>query len=362
MAHLILRDVSKTYAGNVTAVSGVNVEIADGEFVILVGPSGCGKSTLLRMIAGLEDISAGVISIDGRAVNHVHAKDRDIAFVFQNYALYPHLTVAENMAFGLKMRKFAKDEIARRVAEAAEILGLSEYLNRKPGALSGGQRQRVAVGRAIVRQPKLFLFDEPLSNLDAKMRVTMRAELIKLHKQLKATMVYVTHDQVEAMSMGDRLVVMKNGLVQQIGAPLEIYNNPANQFVAGFIGSPPMNFLSAELQESEGAIYIVGDGFKLKWPKAVPGNHRQIIFGIRPEDIHERVSAESSGERGVVPAKVEILEPLGGEVIATCLIGKTEIVARLSSRTLAKSDAPIELSFDVERAKLFNPVSGEALV
>lgn len=360
MATLTLREVSKIYAGGVRAVSGVNAEITDGEFVILVGPSGCGKSTLLRMIAGLEEISSGEISIDNRVVNQVHAKDRDIAFVFQNYALYPHMTVAENMAFGLKMRKFTKDEIGKRVADAADILGLTDYLSRKPGALSGGQRQRVAVGRAIVRQPKLFLFDEPLSNLDAKMRVTMRAELIKLHKQLKAakmpaTVVYVTHDQVEAMSMGDRLVVMKDGVVQQVGAPLEIYNNPVNQFVAGFIGSPPMNFLNAELQQRDGSSFVVGSGFELKLPRAIAGQSRPIIFGIRPEDIHEQASANG------IQAKVEILEPLGGEVIATCSFGGNEITARLSPRTSAKSEASIELAFDLERAKLFDPATGEAL-
>ena len=363
MATLTLREVSKIYSGNVRAVSSVNAEIADGEFVILVGPSGCGKSTLLRMIAGLEEISSGEISIDGRIVNQIHAKDRDIAFVFQNYALYPHMTVAENMAFGLKMRKFAKDEIARRVSDAAEVLGLTPYLNRKPGALSGGQRQRVAVGRAIVRQPKLFLFDEPLSNLDAKMRVTMRAELIKLHKQLKAsqkpaTVVYVTHDQVEAMSMGDRLIVMKDGVVQQVGAPLEIYNHPANQFVAGFIGSPPMNFLNAELQQRDGSSFVVGNGFKLKMPRGFTGNSRQVVFGIRPEDIHEQTQ---TGD-GSVKAKVEILEPLGGEVMATCSFDGNEITVRLSPRTQAKSDAPIELSFDLERARLFDHATGEALL
>lgn len=361
MATLTLREVSKIYSGTVRAVSSVNAEIADGEFVILVGPSGCGKSTLLRMIAGLEEISSGEISIDNRVVNQVHAKDRDIAFVFQNYALYPHMTVAENMAFGLKMRKFAKDEIAKRVAEAAEVLGLTEYLHRKPGALSGGQRQRVAVGRAIVRQPKLFLFDEPLSNLDAKMRIGMRAELIKLHKQLKATMVYVTHDQVEAMSMGDRLVVMKGGVVQQIGAPLEIYNHPVNQFVAGFIGSPPMNFLNAEIEQRGDSSFVVGSGFELKLARRFGGNQRQVVFGIRPEDIHERVSAMSGSEEGVVQARVEILEPLGGEVIATCSIGGNEITVRLSPRTLAQSDALIELDFDTERARLFDSATGEAL-
>jgi multiple sugar transport system ATP-binding protein len=363
MATLTLKNISKIYPGNLRAVSNVNAEISDGEFVILVGPSGCGKSTLLRMIAGLEEISAGELSIDGRVVNHVHAKDRDIAFVFQNYALYPHMTVAENMAFGLKMRRFAKSEIDQRVTEAASILGLSEYLTRKPGALSGGQRQRVAVGRAIVRQPKLFLFDEPLSNLDAKMRVTMRAELIKLHKRLQATMVYVTHDQVEAMSMGDRLIVMKNGVVQQIGAPLEIYNQPANQFVAGFIGSPPMNFLHCEVEKRGHNWFVVSEGLNLKMPAskncaaAFQNGDAKAVLGIRPEDIHEKSSEAES-----VNARVEILEQLGGEVIATCSIGTNEITARLSSRTPARADEQIELVFDLERAKLFDATSGKTLV
>ncbi len=365
MATLTLKNISKIYPGNVRAVSDVSAEIADGEFVILVGPSGCGKSTLLRMIAGLEEISEGELSIDNRVVNHVHAKDRDIAFVFQNYALYPHMTVGENMAFGLKMRKFAPAEIDQRVTEAASILGLSEYLQRKPGALSGGQRQRVAVGRAIVRQPKLFLFDEPLSNLDAKMRVTMRAELIKLHKRLQATMVYVTHDQVEAMSMGDRLIVMKNGVVQQVGAPLEIYHHPANQFVAGFIGSPPMNFLNCEVEKRGNDWFVVSEGLNLKLPasqnaacsSAFPNGDAKAVLGIRPEDIHEKV-----GEQAAVNARVEILEQLGGEVIATCSVGTNEITARLSSRTQAKADQQTELVFDLERAKLFDATSGKTLV
>ncbi|MFN7948297.1 MAG: sn-glycerol-3-phosphate ABC transporter ATP-binding protein UgpC [Blastocatellia bacterium] len=364
MADLILKNISKIYPGGVRAVSEVSAEIRDGEFIILVGPSGCGKSTLLRMMAGLEEISAGELIIDQRVVNDVAAKDRDIAMVFQHYALYPHMTVAENMAFGLKMRKFPKDEIEKRVREAAEILGLTAYLDRRPKALSGGQRQRVAVGRAIVRQPKLFLFDEPLSNLDAKMRVGMRAELIKLHKRLRATMVYVTHDQVEAMSMGDRLIVMKDGVVQQTGAPLEIYNQPATQFVAGFIGSPPMNFISAELEHSNGHLFVKGRGFRLRLPderKATAASAGQVIFGIRPEDIHERAFYSRPIDDNVVQARVEILEPLGSEVIATCSLGGSEITARLSPRTQAKSDAVIELVPDLERAKLFDPSTGKAL-
>jgi multiple sugar transport system ATP-binding protein len=365
MATLTLRNVSKIYPGNVRAVSGVNADIADGEFIILVGPSGCGKSTLLRMIAGLEEISEGEVAIDGRVVNEIHAKDRDIAFVFQNYALYPHMTVAENMAFGLRLRKFPKEEIAHRIRDAAEILGLTQYLDRKPKALSGGQRQRVAVGRAIVRQPRLFLFDEPLSNLDAKMRVTMRAELIKLHNRLNATMVYVTHDQVEAMSMGDRLVVMKDGVVQQIGSPLEIYDRPANRFVAGFIGSPPMNFLPCEIERRGEEWWAVGEGLNLPLPpsrrESLAASFRsgdaRAVLGIRPEDIHE-----TNGDARAVNARVEILEQLGGEVIATASLGATEIVARLAARTAARANAPIALRFDLERARLFHPETGMALI
>ncbi len=275
------------------------------------------------------------------------------------------MTVAENMAFGLKMRKFAKAEIDQRVTAAASILGLSEYLQRKPGALSGGQRQRVAVGRAIVRQPKLFLFDEPLSNLDAKMRVTMRAELIRLHKRLQATMVYVTHDQVEAMSMGDRLIVLKDGVVQQIGAPLEIYNNPANQFVAGFIGSPPMNFLHCEVGKRGDDWFVVSDGLNLKMP---PGKSSALaatfqngdtkaVLGIRPEDIHEATSASEA-----IKARVELLELLGGEVLATCSFGSNEIVARLSPHTTVRAGEAIELVCEMERAKLFDTASGGALL
>jgi multiple sugar transport system ATP-binding protein len=366
MASLSFRNVSKIYAGGVRAVSGVSAEIQDGEFIILVGPSGCGKSTLLRMIAGLEEISDGQVLIDDRVINEVHASERDIAMVFQNYALYPHMTVAENMGFGLKMRKFPKDEIDRRVREAAEPLGLTPYLERRPGALSGGQRQRVAVGRAIVRQPKLFLFDEPLSNLDARMRVGMRAELIRLHKRLKSTMVYVTHDQVEAMSMGDRLIVMKDGAVQQMGAPMEIYNHPANQFVAGFIGSPPMNFLSVNVEKRDAVIYLVNDALRLRLPEAAGARVKtlqgsSITLGIRPEDIHERVFYPQESGENVANARVEILEHLGGEVIATCSLNDHELTARLNPRTQAKADQSIELVFEMQQAKLFDPATGRTL-
>jgi multiple sugar transport system ATP-binding protein len=368
MADLQLKNVSKIYDGDICAVAPTSIEIEDGEFVILVGPSGCGKSTLLRMIAGLETVSRGEIHIGGRVVNNVPAKDRDIAMVFQNYALYPHMTVYQNMAFGLKMRKYPKPEIDRRVRQAAETLGLTTFLDRRPKALSGGQRQRVAVGRAIVRQPKLFLFDEPLSNLDAKLRVSMRAELIKLHKLLAATMIYVTHDQVEAMSMGDRLIVLKDGVVQQIGAPLEIYNRPANQFVASFIGSPPMNFINCTLVEGDGMLLIHEPALQLKLPasKATSlrsrlGERRDLVLGIRPEDIYERQTYDRPVEGNAFMAGVEFLEPLGNEVLATCALGAHELVVRLSPRTTARSGESVELVVDMEQARLFEPSTGEAV-
>ena len=290
MARVLLREVSKIYDKGVVAVNKANIDIADKEFVVLVGPSGCGKSTTLRMVAGLEEISSGEIYIGDRLVNEVPPKDRDIAMVFQNYALYPHMTVYENMAFGLKLRKFSKDEIDRRVREAAKILGIENFLERKPKALSGGQRQRVAVGRAIVRKPQVFLFDEPLSNLDAKLRVQMRLEISKLHDRLETTMVYVTHDQVEAMTMGDRIVVMKDGLVQQVDTPLNLYNHPKNKFVAGFIGSPAMNFVGGKIVRN-GGLHFDDGTFHVRIPpphekalSALIGH--AVIFGIRPEDIH----------------------------------------------------------------------------
>ena len=367
MADLKLKGVSKTYQGNIPAVAPMSAEIGDGEFVILVGPSGCGKSTLLRMIAGLETISEGEIHLGGRLINNVPAKDRDIAMVFQNYALYPHMTVYENMAFGLKMRKISRPEIDTRVRQAMDILGLNDFLNRKPKALSGGQRQRVALGRAIVRQPKLFLFDEPLSNLDAKLRVSMRAELIKLHKRLGVTIVYVTHDQVEAMSMGDRLIVLKDGIVQQIGAPLEIYDQPSNQFVAGFIGSPPMNFIQCSLVQHDGRFYLVGEDLSVKLPaertsvlSKAGSEVFPVVFGIRPEDIAER-TLHGAVDDNVIRARVDVLEPLGSEVLATCALAAHEIIVRLNPRTSAKSNEMIELVLDMERARLFDSTTGKAL-
>jgi len=317
MATVELKNVKKIYEGGVLAVDNANITVNDKEFVVLVGPSGCGKSTTLRMIAGLEEITAGELYIDGKLMNDVAPKDRDIAMVFQNYALYPHMTVYENMAFGLKIRKFPKKEISDRVKEAARILDIEELLERKPKALSGGQRQRVAVGRAIVRKPKVFLFDEPLSNLDAKLRVQMRAELSALHTRLQATMVYVTHDQVEAMTMGDLIVVLKDGYIQQIGSPLDLYNQPVNRFVAGFIGSPPMNVLKAGIKEDKGKLTADEEDFQIALSQQVADGVRafagkDILFGIRPEDL---VIADKHVEGETFSAKVEVVEPLGAEIL-----------------------------------------------
>ncbi|MDR1580670.1 MAG: sn-glycerol-3-phosphate ABC transporter ATP-binding protein UgpC [Synergistaceae bacterium] len=310
MSKVELKNISKVFPDGIRAVDDVTITIENEEFVVLVGPSGCGKSTTLRMIAGLEDISSGELLIDGELMNYREPRDRNIAMVFQNYALYPHMTVYENMAFGLKIKKIPREEINKRVREAARILDIEQYLDRRPKALSGGQRQRVAVGRAIVRQPKVFLFDEPLSNLDAKLRVQMRAEIIALHKRLAATIVYVTHDQVEAMTMGDKIVVMKDGVVQQTGAPLHVYHNPTNRFVAGFIGSPPMNFLRCRLEDRGGILYAgnvrVADEHATALRVMVG---REIEVGIRPEDF----TIAGEGEKSEMSGTVAMIEPLGGE-------------------------------------------------
>src|SRR5690554_2489933 len=306
MASVTLKNITKVYDGNVTAVSDFNLDIADKEFIVLVGPSGCGKSTTLRMVAGLEEITVGELYIGDKLMNDVAPKDRDIAMVFQNYALYPHMTVFDNMAFGLKLRKFPKDEIKRRVSEAAKILEIEHLLDRKPKALSGGQRQRVALGRAIVRDPKVFLMDEPLSNLDAKLRVQMRVEITKLHHRLQTTIIYVTHDQVEAMTMGDRIVVMRDGVIQQVGKPLDIYDKPANIFVAGFIGTPPMNFLEGVLKEENDRLYVDLETFKVyvpegKFKTAKMYVDKEIILGIRPEDITDYDFMPDADPENVVP-------------------------------------------------------------
>ena len=365
MANVVLKNVYKIYPGDVTAVHDASLEIRDQEFVVLVGPSGCGKSTTLRMIAGLEDISKGEILIDGKVVNDVPPKDRDIAMVFQNYALYPHMSVYDNMAFGLKLRKYPKEEIHRRVVEAAEILGITQYLDRKPKALSGGQRQRVAVGRAIVRKPKAFLFDEPLSNLDAKMRVQMRAEISKLHKSLKSTMIYVTHDQIEAMTMGDRIVVMKDGWIQQVASPLDIYNHPANQFVAGFIGSPPMNFFNGTLKVGPGNAVRFDEGtFSFDVPVAVnealaSRNGKPVVMGIRPENMDE---AAGSPQAPVIEAKVEVIEMMGSEVYLYANTGKSTFTARVAPTCQRKIGDTVSIALAPSKLHFFDSESGVTLV
>jgi multiple sugar transport system ATP-binding protein len=354
MATVVLEHVSKVYEGGVRAVDDVNVTIHDKDFLVLVGPSGCGKSTTLRMIAGLEEISEGVIKIDGRVINDVPPKDRDIAMVFQNYALYPHMSVRENMAFGLKLRRFQKAEIEKRVKEAAEILELSPYLDRKPKALSGGQRQRVALGRAIVRKPKVFLFDEPLSNLDAKLRGQMRGEIMRLHHRLGATIVYVTHDQVEAMTMGTRIVVLKDGIMQQVDPPIELFNKPNNQFVAGFIGSPSMNFIEGQvtngLFESSSIAYKLTASEK----KRVEAGMKAVL-GIRPQDFE--VSKSSKG-KGIIVGTVDIAETLGSETYLHVQTGAEKLVAQVDPDTKYKLGGPIELRFDPKKAHLFDGSSG----
>jgi multiple sugar transport system ATP-binding protein len=365
MANVVLKEVSKVFPGNVVAVKEASIEVADREFVVLVGPSGCGKSTFLRMIAGLEEATSGEIYIDGRLVNDVAPKDRDIAMVFQNYALYPHMSVFDNMAFGLKLRKFPKQEISERVEEAAHILGIESLLDRKPKALSGGQRQRVAVGRAIVRKPKVFLFDEPLSNLDAKLRVQMRTEISKLHSKLQATMIYVTHDQIEAMTMGDRIVVLKDGAIQQVADPMTLYDSPVNRFVAGFIGSPAMNFIEGELQE-DGKLYLDEGTFKAPIPSALTGKlkpyvNKQITFGVRPEAIGSKPAGEE-GQRVGFKAKVEVVEPMGNETVVYVTTGRTPIVARLITREEIEPGSDLRLFVDMRRVHFFDPEDEATIV
>ena len=352
MASVSFSQVEKSF-GATPILHGVSLDIADGEFMVLVGPSGCGKSTLLRMLAGLEDITSGSISIDARVVNDVDSKDRDIAMVFQSYALYPHMTVGENMGFSLKLRKDRKELIAQRVAQAAKILNLDPYLHRYPRELSGGQRQRVAMGRAIVRDPKVFLFDEPLSNLDAKLRVAMRAEIKSLHQRLKTTTVYVTHDQVEAMTMADRIAVMNDGRVEQIGAPLDLYDNPANLFVAQFIGSPAMNVLDGVLRKSSNCVEALGH----RWPIGAPsgGTEGQAVkYGIRPEHI-------TVGGRGAVNAVVEVVEPMGAETELVVKVADATLVLTTHGRSDVKPGQGIALAPDAACVHLFDAASGQRL-
>ena len=381
MASLSLKHIYKKYPGGVTAVSDFCLEIKDKEFLILVGPSGCGKTTTLRMIAGLEEITEGELFIGDKLVNDVAPKDRDIAMVFQNYALYPHMSVFDNMAFGLKLRKTPKEEIKRRVEEAARILDITHLLDRKPKALSGGQRQRVALGRAIVREPKVFLLDEPLSNLDAKLRAQMRTEITKLHHRLATTFIYVTHDQVEAMTMGTRIVVMKDGYIQQVDAPQNLYDYPANLFVAGFIGTPQMNFFDATLTGTKDNVYIEFEGGKIKVPHAKAAKiiniddylntGKPVVFGVRPEDFHDEAAYIANSKETVVKVKVDVVEKLGAETLLYCVFdkgqeeenpdeikslvdGATQLTAKVDSRSTTDRDQKIEIAIDIMHTHLFD--------
>ena len=381
MASLNLKNIFKVYPSGVTAVTDFNLDIEDKEFIVFVGPSGCGKSTTLRMIAGLEEISSGELYIDGNLVNNVAPKDRDIAMVFQNYALYPHMTVYDNMAFGLKLRKMPKAEIDQRVKEAARILGIEMYLSRKPKALSGGQRQRVALGRAIVREPKVFLLDEPLSNLDAKLRSQMRTEITKLHNRLATTFIYVTHDQVEAMTMGTRIVVMKDGFMQQVDTPINLYDHPINQFVAGFIGTPQMNFFTGKLTGTKTKVYIEFGMDKILLPKdkvelivnleKYLNTDKEIVFGIRPEDLHDEEAWVSNAKSQLIEVKVDVVEALGAETLLYCKTKSemapegeenlksivddvSNLIAKVDSRSATKAGDLIKIAVDVAHCHIFD--------
>ena len=377
MSSLNLKNIYKVYPSGVTAVTDFNLDIEDKEFIVFVGPSGCGKSTTLRMIAGLEEISSGELYIDGTLVNNVAPKDRDIAMVFQNYALYPHMTVYDNMAFGLKLRKMPKDQIDQRVKEAARILGIEMYLSRKPKALSGGQRQRVALGRAIVREPKVFLLDEPLSNLDAKLRSQMRTEITKLHNRLATTFIYVTHDQVEAMTMGTRIVVMKDGFMQQVDTPINLYDYPINQFVAGFIGTPQMNFFTGVLTGTKNKVCVEFGMEKIELPAdkvklicnldKYLNTGREVVFGIRPEDVSDEADVVENAKNGVIEVKVDVVEALGSETLLYCKTREentgeeksiaddvSNLVAKVDSRSVTKRDMTIKVALDLEHCHLFD--------
>ena len=381
MSSLNLKNIYKVYPSGVTAVTDFNLDIEDKEFIVFVGPSGCGKSTTLRMIAGLEEISSGELYIDGVLVNNRAPKDRDIAMVFQNYALYPHMTVYDNMAFGLKLRKMPKPEIDQRVKEAARILGIEMYLSRKPKALSGGQRQRVALGRAIVREPKVFLLDEPLSNLDAKLRSQMRTEITKLHNRLATTFIYVTHDQVEAMTMGTRIVVMKDGFMQQVDTPINLYDYPINQFVAGFIGTPQMNFFTGKLTGTKTKVYIEFGMDKILLPKEKVelivnldkylNTDKEITFGIRPEDLHDEEAWISNSKNQLIEVKVDVVEALGAETLLYCKTKSemapegeenlksivddvSNLIAKVDSRSVTKAGDKIKIAVDVAHCHIFD--------
>ncbi|MDO4453181.1 MAG: sn-glycerol-3-phosphate ABC transporter ATP-binding protein UgpC [Eubacteriales bacterium] len=361
MASLSLQHINKTYPNGFEAVKDFNLEIDDKEFIIFVGPSGCGKSTTLRMIAGLEEISSGTLKIGDKVVNDVEPKDRDIAMVFQNYALYPHMTVYDNMAFGLKLRKVPKDQIDKQVREAAKILDLEKLLDRKPKALSGGQRQRVAMGRAIVRNPKVFLMDEPLSNLDAKLRVQMRIEISKLHQRLGATIIYVTHDQTEAMTLGTRIVVMKDGVVQQVDTPLKLYNEPCNLFVAGFIGSPQMNFMDAKTVVKGNDVELQVGPYSIKLPpakakKLIEGGYagKTVVLGIRPEDVHDSQMYIEASPNSVIESTIKVYELLGAEVYLYFDVEGFPMTARVDPRTTARTGDRVKFAMDIEKIHVFD--------
>ncbi len=379
MAEVELEHVKKAY-GDFVAVQDFSLTVRDGEFVVLVGPSGCGKTTTLRMIAGLEDSTEGTIRIGGREVNNVPPKDRDIAMVFQSYALYPHMNVYDNMAFSLKLRRFpvkdngetimrkmGREEVDRRVRHAARLLGIEDQLMKKPAQLSGGQRQRVAVGRAIVRQPKVFLFDEPLSNLDAKLRVAMRAELARLHQALGTTMIYVTHDQAEAMTLGDRVVVMDKGVVQQVDDPQTLYDHPKNAFVAGFIGSPAMNFLDATVAANERGVYLEFPAFRVRVPDELADEVRslagkEVVFGLRPEDMYDKLFAQAMRPESTVGARVEVKEAMGSDLYLYLRIGDMTIHARVNPSTKVEVDGTMDVYLDLGKMHLFDKASGEAII
>jgi len=367
MAQVSLKNVCKIFPGNVLAVNNISLGIENKEFMVLVGPSGCGKSTTLRMIAGLEEITSGDVFIGNKRVNEVPAKDRDIAMVFQNYALYPHMTVFENMSFGLRLNHIPKQEIIQRVSEAAEILGIKRLLNRKPRELSGGERQRVAVGRAIVRKPMVFLFDEPLSNLDAKMRVQMRTEIHKLHIRLQTTIIYVTHDQVEAMTMGDRIAVMKDGILYQLADPIDVYDHPKNKFVASFIGSPPMNIMQGRIIKKEGKLYF--DEGKIQ-VKLVEDMHKkmanyvgsEVFFGIRSEDIYDKLFVSEAPPENIVRVNCEVFEPMGSEVYLYLNTGTHTFIARVGAHDRPKVNQEMDVVFDMSKVHFFDKNTEETIV
>jgi multiple sugar transport system ATP-binding protein len=367
MAQVSLKNVSKVFPGGIKAVDKVNLGVENKEFMVLVGPSGCGKSTTLRMIAGLEESSEGDIYIGNKLVNDVPAKDRDIAMVFQNYALYPHMSVFENMSFGLRLRHYPKQEIIQRVNEAADILGIKHLLQRKPKELSGGERQRVAVGRAIVRKPLVFLFDEPLSNLDAKLRVQMRTEIHKLHIRLQTTIIYVTHDQVEAMTMGNRIAVMKNGVIQQVADPITIYDHPRNKFVAGFIGSPPMNFMQGKIIKKDARLYFEEGKLMVKiveemHSKLLPYLAREVTFGIRCEDIYDKLFVSEAPPENIVRVRCEVYEPMGSEVYLYLNTGRHTFIARVGAHDRPPVNQDMDLVFDMSKVHFFDKDTQDTII